>query len=112
MEPDQMEPAQTDKHFLEAFRDFLTSRTKLELVSLGAIVLLLLDLLIVEIRATTLLLIAVATLPWWLVHLRTYLGEGRAETPAEEGIEAAARDIEPAAKDVAPDFDETDQYGA
>jgi len=94
-----METSPPDKHFLEAFRDFLASRTKVELISLGAIVLLVIDLFLFELRATTLLLIAAATLAWWLPCLRTYFREDESETTPEITREKS-------------DFDETDQYGA
>ncbi len=94
-----METSQPDKHFLEAFRDFLASRTKVELISLGAIALLVVDLFLIELRATTLLLIAAATLAWWLPYLRTYLRKDEPGTNAEITLEKS-------------DFDDTDQYGA
>ncbi len=102
-----MEPDRSDKHFLEALRDFLTSRTKLELVSLGAIVLLLIDLLVIELRATTLLLIAVATLPWWLPYFRSYLWKEEEAALAEKETEK-----ETEAVPTPPRYDETDEYGA
>ena len=90
-----MEPNQPDRHFLEASRDFIMSRTRIEKFALGAIVLLAVDFFFIELRATTLLLIAVAAMPWWLPHFRSYLREEEPETDMEKS-----------------GFDETDDYGA
>ncbi len=98
-----METEQPGNRYQEAIQDFLKARTPLELVALAAIALLVVDLLVLDIRTTTLLLIGIATLPWWLPYLKAYLREER-EPPAGPSHEAT--DVP------AEEFDDTDQYGA
>ena len=89
-----METEQPGNRYQEAIQDFLKARTPLELV---------IDLLVLDIRTTTLLLIGFATLPWWLPYLKTYLRE------EEESIAAPS----PKEEDVPMEGpDDTDQYGA
>jgi len=98
-----METEQPGNRYQEAIQDFLKARTPLELVALAAIVLLVIDLLVLDIRTTTLLLIGFAALPWWLPYLKTYL--------REEGESIAAPS--PKEEDVPMEEpDDTDQYGA
>ncbi len=98
-----METEQPGNRYQEAIQDFLKARTPLELVALAAIALLVIDLLVLDIRTTTLLLIGIATLPWWLPYLKAYL--------RKEGEPSAGPSHEEA--DVPEkEFDDTDQYGA
>ena len=98
-----METEQPGNRYLETIQAFLKARTPLELVALAAIVLLVIDLLILDIRTTTLLLIGIATLPWWLPYLKAYLREGGKPSA---GPSHEATDVPEKA------FDDTDQYGA
>ncbi|MGB1546905.1 MAG: hypothetical protein ACPHIA_00015 [Alphaproteobacteria bacterium] len=100
-----MATEQPGNRYVEAVQDFLKARTSLELLSLAAIVLLVIDLLIVHVRATTLVLIGIASLPWWLPYLKAYLQETDTP-PAAKGEEMPDP---PAAEE---DYDDTDQYGA
>ncbi|MCE2510349.1 MAG: hypothetical protein J4G10_05160 [Alphaproteobacteria bacterium] len=101
-----MDTEPTGNRYVEAIQDFLKARTSLELVALTAIALLVIDLLIVHIRTTTLLLIGVAALPWWLPYLKAYL-HGTEEPPSAP----APAPEEPEVLEPDP-FDDTDQYGA
>ena len=98
-----METEQPGNRYLEAIQDFLKARTPLELVALAAIALLVIDLLVIDIRTTTLLLIGIATLPWWLPYLKAYLREEREPSRAPSQEETYVPEEE---------FDDTDQYGA
>jgi hypothetical protein len=98
-----METEQPGNRYQEATQDFLKARTPLELVALAAVALLVIDLLVLDIRTTTLLLIGIATLPWWLPYLKAYLRE-EGEPPAGPSHEEVDVPEE--------ESDDTDQYGA
>lgn len=102
-----MKTPDESNHLVDGVRDFFKSRTPIELIALGAIALLVIDLLLVPIRATTLMLVVVATLPWWLPCLRDYLWAGA--PLAEPEPEPMESDENPPPE---TPFDDTDQYGA